>query len=173
MNKALSSILVLALLAGCVSPGDAQDVAPDGTDDAAAASDLADSVDVDLLEGPFDDAWTFDVVNGTTGFFSVNLNTRMQGLVEPSACVQWTRTFPGGQTKGNGGDCSQASANIVVSVVGSELLDDQMQVFHWDGDDLVPGHYRVQVTAPIQANRLAVAIGIDNPPLDVASSPGA
>lgn len=163
----------VALLAGCL------DVAGGGPADNersdVAQPDLVDDIDVDLLRTPFDQTWTFDFAAGAQGSVSVNLASRMQGLVDPSACVLWERTWnitldgPGqvgnshGRNTGTSGDCGNNGSSIFLDP--DHLASDHVQVHHWDGDDLKEGHYVVRVTAPAQAHRLQVHFDIDNLPL--------
>ena len=165
MRKPLA-LALLALLAGCLDPGvDAPADQPAAEGGAAAAQDFAADVDEDLLTAGFDQTFEFDYAEGAHGGFTVGLRTRMQGLVQPEACVAWTRTFPGGETSGQVGECSQGpNVSVAVVVFGGDLTTGERQWLHWDGDDLAPGHYAVHVTAPAQANRIWVAGAIDNPP---------
>lgn len=162
-------VAALALLAGCL---DGPSAVPSDATLPTAPADFSADVDEDLIGAGFDRTFSFDYAEGASGGFTVGLRTRMQGLIQPEACVQWTRTFEGGQVQGSTGQCSQGGGNLIVAIGGADLLDGERQVFHADGDDLRPGHYDIHVTAPAQANRIWVAGGIDNPPLDDDAFPG-
>lgn len=167
MQPFLASLIAVALLAGCTSPGPAGGAegpvtGPDQGTTAAPPKDILDLVVIPLEEALDGELFVLDLAPGwasaTVRFVRVGQYSGDTFQNSP-LCIKYATPTKQGQA---GDRCPVPPGNIAVQVEGPVRVGPEV-LLSWSDGQLEPGHHEFRVHSDPQLNDLRFEVTVDYP----------